>query len=257
MKAVDAGASVLLIGETGLGAVELGRELHSYFGASGNCAIATYKASTKILVKTIAEGLGIPTQTDDEKPKDLNLEQLKEEVLSNIEGTIIILPEAQRLPQSIRYWLSDCLVDGGRVICLAAQMERKKDLFLELLEIEMALPSDDRIRSIMRAECERYGLRLSEAQLAGLQPLAGRNPMLARKVIRSEALGIKQEKPEHSQYLDIWPLVLVFFCLLGTLKFIGRGTGEQSLYLIGGVAIMVGMSLRYAGQIKGARRKLQ
>jgi hypothetical protein len=253
---VEQGASVLLIGETGSGAVELGRELHDYFGDGNRCAIATYKASTKNLLKAITHGLGLSTVSEGEKPKDLNLEELKEEVLSNADGAVIILPEAQRLPASIRYWLSDCIADGAKVIALAAQ-NPKKDLFLELLEIEMALPSDDRIRSIMRAECERYGLRLSEAQLAALQPLAGRNPMLARKVIRSEALGIKQEKPQHSQYLDIWPLILVFFCLLGTLKFIGRATGEQSLYLIGGVAIMVGMSLRYAGQIKGARRKLQ
>jgi hypothetical protein len=251
---VERGASILLIGETGSGAVELGRELHDYFGASTRATIATYKASTKNLLKAIAEGLDCATLTDEEKP--MNLEQLKEEVLSNADGAVIILPEAQRLPASIRYWLSDCIADGAKLICLAA-VNPKKDLFFELLEIEMALPTDDRIRGIMRAECGKYSLVLSEAELAELQPLAGRNPMLAKKVIRSRALGIKQEKPEHSQYLDIWPLILVFFCLLGTLKFIGRGTGEQSLYLIGGVSIMVGMSLRYAGQIKGAKRGLQ
>lgn len=256
MKAVEQGASVLLIGETGSGAVELARELHEKFSQGAGCAIATYKASTKNLLKAIAEGLGVSTQTDDDKPKELNTEQLKEEILNNAEGAVMILPEAQRLPASIRYWLSDCIADGARVIAIAAQ-NPKKDLFLELLEIEMALPTDDRIRQIMRSECDRYGLRLSEAQLAALQPLAGRNAMLARKVIRAEALGLKQEKPEHTQYLDIWPLVLAFLALLGLFRFAGMATGERSLYIIGGMSIMTGMALRYVSRVRGARRGLQ
>ncbi|MGK7898440.1 MAG: hypothetical protein AB4372_33700 [Xenococcus sp. (in: cyanobacteria)] len=43
----------------------------------------------------------------------------------------------------------------------------------------------------MDAEAERQGLNLTKSQLAELQPLAGRNPLLARKVIRNEKLGIK------------------------------------------------------------------
>ncbi len=45
----------------------------------------------------------------------------------------------------------------------------------------------------MEAEAQRQGLSLSKSQLAELQPLAGRNPMLARKVIRNEKLGLKQK----------------------------------------------------------------
>ncbi len=48
------------------------------------------------------------------------------------------------------------------------------------------------IRAIMEAEAQRQGLNLTKSQLAELQPLVGRNPMLARKVIRNEKLGIKQ-----------------------------------------------------------------
>ncbi len=41
-----------------------------------------------------------------------------------------------------------------------------------------------------------------------LQPLAGRNPMLARKIIKNEALGLKQDKPEHTQYVVIMPIII-------------------------------------------------
>ncbi len=247
---------MLLVGETGSGAGSLARALHKVLGRDNTTTIATYKGTSKKFLQTVAEGLCCAIRTDDDPPKDLTVEQLKEEILSHTDGVVMILPEAHRLPASIRYWLLDCMADGARIVCLAAQ-NLKKDIFLELLEIEIDLPSDERIRAVMRSEAQRYGLRLSESQLAALQPLAGRNPMLARKVVRAEALGLKQERPEHTQYLDIWPLVMAFFCLLGTMKFVGMGTNDRTLYLIGGVCMMVGLSLRYAGQVRGARRKLQ
>ncbi|MDJ0536864.1 MAG: hypothetical protein QNJ70_30990 [Xenococcaceae cyanobacterium MO_207.B15] len=40
--------------------------------------------------------------------------------------------------------------------------------------------------------------RQAKSRLAELQPLAGRNPMLARKIIKNEKLGLKQDKPEHT-----------------------------------------------------------
>ena len=65
----------------------------------------------------------------------------------------------------------------------------------------------------MEAEAERQGLNLTKSQLAELQPLAGRNSLLARKVIRNEKLGIKQTN-QHTQYINIMPIffaVMVFF----------------------------------------------
>jgi hypothetical protein len=51
----------------------------------------------------------------------------------------------------------------------------------------------------MEAEAQRQGLDISKSKLAKLQPLAGRNPMLARKIIRNEKLGLRQDKPEHTK----------------------------------------------------------
>ncbi len=86
---------------------------------------------------------------------------------------------------------------GVIVVCLAV-VNPKKEIYLEMLEIELDLPSDRDIRDIMEAEAERQGLNLTKSQLAELQPLAGRNPLLARKVIRNEKLGIKQSS-QHTQ----------------------------------------------------------
>ena len=76
-----------------------------------------------------------------------------------------------------------------------------------MLEIELELPTDAYIRLVMAAEAQRVGLQIDKSRLAELQPLAGRNPMLARKIIKNEALGLK-DKPEHTQYVVIMPIII-------------------------------------------------
>jgi hypothetical protein len=44
----------------------------------------------------------------------------------------------------------------------------------------------------MEVEAQKQGLNIDKSRLAKLQPLAGRNPILARKIIKNEALGLKQ-----------------------------------------------------------------
>ena len=60
----------------------------------------------------------------------------------------------------------------------------------------------------MEAEAQKQGLNIDKSRLAELQPLAGRNPMLARKIIKNEKLGLKQDKPEHTQYVVIMPIII-------------------------------------------------
>ena len=184
------------------------------------------------------------------------MEGLKEEIAGNIgEDTLLIFPEAKRLTTGVRYWLEDLMLSGVRVCCFAV-VNPGKEIFLEMLEIELALPDNGAIRETMRAEAERQGLTLSESRLAALQPLAGRNPMLARKVIRREKLGMNPDRiVEHAQYLDISPLVMAALAMLAVVRFIGMGTGDKSLYIVGGVAMMVAIALKNLGRVRGARRK--
>ena len=173
-----------------------------------NSAIATYKGSLKRFFNAIAMQLGCPTE--DERDKPMTVDALKEEILVNSnENTLLIFPESKRLTTSIRYWLEDMISAGARIVCFAVA-NPGKDIFLEMLEIELELPDDAHIRSVMAAEAQRLGLQISKSRLAELQLLAGRNPMLARKIIKNEALGLKQNKPEHTQYVVIMPIILAF-----------------------------------------------
>ena len=226
-------------------------------------ALATYKGSGKKFFQSIAQQLDIPTTetkfNNEGEPtgeKELTMDALKEEIALNCSPqTLLVLPEAKRLTTGIRYWLEDLMEAGVRVVCFLAH-NPGRDIFLEMLEIELQLPSDAHIRSVMAQEAQARGLRLSKSELAELQPLAGRNPMLARKVIRNERLGIKQQKPEHTQYVVIMPILIAALMCFGVMRFIGMGTRNRGLYITGGCTLIASMALKQVRQVRGARKRL-
>lgn len=249
--AIASGHSVLVLGETGLNDGLPGQVCDRF---DGDTAIATYKGSGKKFFADIAEQLNIPTENEDGKA--LSMDALKDEIALNCNAdTLLIFPEAKRLTTGIRYWLEDLMSNGVRVCCFAVASPGR-DIFLKMIEVELELPSDRTIRETMQQEAQRLGLTIAESRLAALQPLAGRNPLLARKTIQREALGMNPDKVEHTQYLDITPLIMSALALLGVLKFWGMATGDRTLYIIGGCAIMVGLCLRYLGKVGGPRKKL-
>jgi hypothetical protein len=254
---IQSGHGVVVLGES---ITNLPEQVYQRLESSFSCAIATYKGSSKTFLKSIAEQMDIDT-TEEKFDKNgevigerqLTLDQLKSELLKNASSRwLLVLPDAKRLTVGVRYWLEDAIARGVKVCCFTNENPRR-DIFINLIEIKLELPSDAAIRIVMAAEAQRQGLKLSEAQLAALQPLAGRNPNAARKVIQNEKLGIQQPRSQHSQYLDISPLILSALCMLGVLRFIGMGTGDRALYLVGGIAMMVGLALKYLGKMGGRK----
>ena len=221
-------------------------------------ASAVYKGSGKKFFQAIAEQLDIPTEDySAEKPKPLTMDQLKDEIAQNVDdNTLLLFPEAKRLTTSIRYWLEDLISAGVRVVCFAAA-NPGRDIFLDMIEIELELPSDRHIREVMEKEAIAQGLTLTATELAQLQPLAGRNPMLARKVVKNHRLGLTQKaKPQHTQYVVIMPILIAALMAFGVVRFVGMGTQNKSLYIMGGVCLVSGMALKQLGGIRGARKWL-
>ncbi len=261
--AVNNGHSVLVLGEYGSGINGFADALLGEMAEDFNCAIASYKGSLKKFLVSLAEALDIPTSEpkynnngDEVGEKALTADGLKEEIACNVgDETLLIIPDSQRLPASLRYWLEG-LLDNGINLVMFAVANPRRDVFLRLLEVELSLPSDLEIREVMRKEARRLGLSLSRSELANLQSQAGRNQMLARKVIRATALGINNKKPEHSQYLDISPIIISGLMALGIVRFIGMGTGNKGLYIVGGVALILGLIFKQLGQVKGAKKRL-
>lgn len=261
-EAVRQGCNVLVLGEAG-STSDFPAALYRQFAGELNVAIAVYKGSGKLFFQKLAEALDIPTMEDrlnkdgdvvGEKP--MTMDALKDEIADNLgPDTLLILPEAKRLSASIRYWLEDAIAAGCRVVCFAP-VNPGRDIFLDMLEIELALPSDQAIREVMEAEARTQGLQLTRSELAELQPLAGRNPMLARKVVRQRRLGIQHQRPEHTQYVVIMPIIVAALLAFGVVRFIGMGTGNKALYIFGGTTLVAGMALKQLGSVRGARKRL-
>ena len=136
----------------------------------------------------IAMQLDCPTENDEGKA--MTVDALKEEILVNSgEDTLLIFPEAKRLTTSIRYWLEDMIAAGVRIVCFSVA-NPGKDIFLDMLEIELSLPSDRHIREVMEAEAQKQGLQISKSRLAELQPLAGRKLIDRVKEADSQKLTV-------------------------------------------------------------------
>lgn len=222
-------------------------------------AKAIYKGSGKNFFKALANAFDIPTtcpklNADGEEigEKQMTLDELKEEIAANIPAdALLILPEAKRLSTGIRFWLEDLSCK----MCCFSLTNPNRDIFLDMVEIELSLPDDRTVREAMEQEASSIGLNISAARFSQLQSYAGRNSSAARKIIRQEKLGLTRD-PSHNQYLDIAPLIMGLFCCIGIVRFIGMGTGNRSLYIIGGIAMMAGMSLKYLGRVSGPRRRI-
>lgn len=251
---IQSGHSALVIGEAGSGIEEFSKAVHQQFKNELNCGVGVYKGSTKLFFKALAEQLDIPIENEEGKP--FTVDAQKEEILQNIsEDTLLIFPESKRLPASVRYWLEDAIANGVRIVCFNP-INPGRDIFLSLLEVELELPDDRTIREVMEIEAKKLGLTLSDSQLADLQPLAGRNPMLARKVIQRHKLGMEQDQIQHTQYVVIMPVIVAALFAFAVVRFIGMGTGNKGLYLVGGICLVSAMALKQLGQVRGARKRL-
>lgn len=80
--------------------------------------------------------------------------------------------------------------------------------------------------------------------------------MLARNVVRQERLGIRYQKPEHTQYIVIMLILVACLMAFGIVRFVGMGTRNKSLYIFGGTALVSGMTLKQLGSVRGARKRL-
>ncbi|MEO1670568.1 MAG: hypothetical protein AAFR77_07225 [Cyanobacteria bacterium J06631_2] len=110
----------------------------------------------------------------------------------------------------------------------------------------------------MEAEAQKQGTQqTSKSRLAELQPIAGSDSMLAHKIIKNEALELKQDKTrEHTKYVVIMPIIIAALMTSGIVRFIVMGTGNKSFCITRGVCLMTGMALKQLGSVKGARKRL-
>ncbi|WP_169617373.1 ATP-binding protein [Nodosilinea sp. P-1105] len=240
------GQGLLVLGESGSGKSELATAIAKHFESQRKVAIATYGGSAKECLVTIAEALDVPTFTADDKPKPLTAEQLRKELLYDLRGgrALLIVDDAHRFPASLRYWLEDVLKQGG-LLLLLADRPPARDVFLKLPRMELEPLTPDQIRTVMYQEATNQGLAINPSRFADLQQRVGGNPALAKRVIHEELMGIGDEmSTDHRQYIDGTPFLIASLSAISIVRFIGIGMGDKALYMVGGIAMILAMTLR-------------
>ena len=200
-----------------------------------------------------AEECGLPLE--DEDGKKLSAEGLREQILGSATGdTIVIIPESQNVPKTLRMWLKEGHRDEKFRLLLFAPNHPRKDVFLGLTQMEIQPPSDRELAALIRSEAQRLELMLGRAEVAEILAQAGGSPVLALKQVRQRAIGEVVLEPEHHRYRDISAIGNFILGAFFIVKFASFQLASYDL-LIGIVVVTVfGLLVKYFSQIQGPGR---
>jgi hypothetical protein len=261
-QAVKQGESLLVIGEQGSGKSTVANSVKASCQDTfkGGVAVVSYSGSIKPFLLSIGRQLKIELT----KPKinskgeevgetPMSVDEMKEEIGGNLFNKLLIIDDAHRLPTSLKLWIEEVHKEGNQLL-LFSITDPAKGIFLRLGKLELPQPTELQVRDIMQREAIALNLSLSPSRLAALQRRAGKNLMLCKKVIRDESLGISSGI-EHRDYVDISPFIMAGLAGLAVVRFIGLGLGDRTLYIVGGVAMVISLMLKYLARGLTRNRK--
>jgi GTPase SAR1 family protein len=241
VAALLANASLLVVGEAGAGKTFLAERVIEELLDRGFPVAAPAIGTVKQMLLEIAGDLGVDTETLEGKP--MTGQQLQEAIAEWMQGNVafLVMDNAHRFPVSLRCWLEKLHLQGQPILLLATYPPAR-DIFLKLPRIELEALPERAIREIMEEEAVSLGLQVTQGKLADWQQRAIGNPMLAKRVVKEEYLGLEGNNYDHTQWIDGTPLLIAVLMCFMILRFLGLGFNNTSLYLIGGIlTVAVGM----------------
>ena len=237
-----ADGAILIAGEDGSGKSVLASAVVEKLQADGFMVAFIEPATPKQMLLEIAHQFDIPTE--DLEGKSLTADKLKRAIATFLEENtaFLILDDAHACDAKFRMWLKQLRRSNVPMLLLATDPPRT-DIFINIPRIELKPLPEYAIREIMVQAAAERAIALKPSELSKLQERAGGNPMLAARAVDEEYLGLDVESGDHRRYFDITPLILLAGIAFVIMRFIGLGTGDQALYIFGGIAAAVFLGL--------------
>lgn len=259
--ALEANQSLLVIGKTGEGKSHIAAKIQGEMSARGWTAwLGKYQGGAKPLLESIAEKFDIPTEfdLDEGRTKPMTAIQIRAELTQNLARPkwLLIFDDSDRIPVSLRYWMETLNAEGVRLLLISSPPP-PKDIFLKLVRIQLQQFDRNFLREVMTVEAKNLGIALTTDQLSDFEARVGGNPALAKRIVSEQKLGLITDiEGDRPDYIDGTPFILAILGAVSIVRFIGLGLGDRSLYIIGGISMVLGMTIKvlYAAANRRDRR---
>jgi energy-coupling factor transporter ATP-binding protein EcfA2 len=157
-------------------------------------------------------------------------------------------------PTQMAFWLA--IFDHAQVIgCASEKKARVRKLWWKMREIPVKPLPPNVIRDIVRKYIEAKGILIESPDLyishvvkqSGGVPQAiydmldesGKERIIDKRKVR------EMRHEAGVQYLDFTPMVMILGALIVSMRYVGMGTGDKTLYILGGMGAALFLTLRF------------
>jgi len=157
-------------------------------------------------------------------------------------------------PTQMAFWLA--IFDHAQVIgCASEKKARVRKLWWKMKEIPVRPLPPDVIRDIVRKYIKAKGILIESPELyishvvkqSGGVPQAihdmldesGKERIIDKRKVR------EMRHEAGVQYLDFTPMVMILGALIVSMRYVGMGTGDKTLYILGGMGAALFLTLRF------------
>jgi energy-coupling factor transporter ATP-binding protein EcfA2 len=157
-------------------------------------------------------------------------------------------------PTQMAFWLA--IFDHAQVIgCASEKKARVRKLWWKMKEIAVKPLPPNVIRDIVRKYIEAKGVLIESPDLyishvvkqSGGVPQAihdmldesGKERIIDKRKVR------EMRHEAGVQYLDFTPMVMILGALIVSMRYVGMGTGDKTLYILGGMGAALFLTLRF------------
>ncbi|MDD5319484.1 MAG: ATP-binding protein [Methylococcales bacterium] len=218
-----------------------------------------------------AKELGLPVKFHNLPVADIDWKEVKNQInrMSMRDLTHAIIPALARVdtkpviavddltsltPTQMAFWLA--IFDHAQVIgCASEKKARVRKLWWKMKEIAVKPLPPDVIRKVVKKYIETKGVLIESPDLyishvvkqSGGIPQAiydmldesGKERIIDKRKVR------EMRHEAGVSYLDFTPMVMILGALIVSMRYVGMGTGDKTLYIMGGMGAALFLTFRF------------